>query len=512
MSYYNTQNNPQQNPAVQQNSQHNRQVSQQSQSAGQTSFNNWMKPQQNTRQPQQRSTDVTKTSVKPQQQQQQAGWQPRSPVNANGTISTNPIAFNASYQPPPAITSTRTQSSTGGADPLWAQLRTQQNQAPANVPQEYQQVAQAYQQHLGRPGSVPEWQNWVNNPNFATAIAQSPEALAFKQQAQNPMSQAPNPFGNLPQYNPMQVPEFVNYNQMDYGQINTPGLYGVQRPGAYNYDGAMAEGLNPFAQGTQNAFNQAAGMPLGLPVEQMKAMQAETAQEMFQGNAAQAAQRAAASGTVNGGMAEMARQNMMSDRNNQILSSYRDIDVENAMQERQNALDMANTGNTLANSYNSRLNNDANMQYNSAQSNQDADISFQDFLAQQYGDALAGSEFELNRLGAQDDSNRFAADYGQNVWDTLNDNYFNSRSQNLTDFLGTEGMNLDYAKFGEDQGQNKFGNIMDLLGFMEDQRQFNSNFGLDKGKLKLDSRNSALQAALQRRGQDINLLDLFGEG
>ena len=49
-------------------------------------------------------------------------------------------------------------------------------------------------------------------------------------------------------------------------------------------------------------------------------------------------------------------------------------------------------------------------------------------------------------------------------------------------------MNLDWAQFGEDQGQNKFGNILDLLKFGEDQRQhieltrdiaarFNSRFG-----------------------------------
>jgi hypothetical protein len=525
MSYYNTQNNPQQNPQVQAN---NRLVtggglrdagSSQGGQAGQQSFNNWMRPQRQSRQPQNKNSQRVDESYKSTPQQNpNGGFQPRSPVNANGTISTNPINFSAGYQPPPAIQSSRsvTNSGTSGPqpDPLWAKLRAEQTSNPGTIRPEHQQVSQAYQQYLGRPGNAVELAGWASNPNFLQGIQNSPEALAWKQQQQNPQSapQQPNPFGQLPQYNPMQVPDFVDYNSMNYGAINTPNMYDVNRPGAYNYGGQLDENSNPFSQGTQDAFRRMSELPGGLPVEQMKAAQAETAQEMFQQNAATGMQRAAGSGTVNGGMAERQRQQMMDDRNKQILGGYRDIDIENSYALRDNAEKLATTGNTLADSYNRRLATDEDFRYQDAQSNQDADMSYQDYLAQQYQDGLDGSNFELDRLGAQDDSNQFAADYGQETWDTLNNNYFKGRQQNLTDFLGTEGMNLDWAGFDEEKSQNKFGNIMDLLGFTEDQRQFNSQFGLDKSKFKLDSRNSAMSNALKRRDQDINLLDFFGEG
>lgn len=508
MSYYNTQNNPQQNPAVQANSAHNQQIKQKAnspQSAGQSTFNNWMKPQRKAQQPKTQTSE--QMTITPQQQQNpQGGWQPRSPVNPNGTISPNPMNFSAAYQPPaaPTMAVKRTQSSSGGTspDPLWATLRTQQNASQPNVPQEYQAISQAYQQHLGRPGNIVEWQNWANSPTFATDIANSPEAQAWKQQQQNPQSQMPNPFANLPQYNPMAVPEWMN---QDYNSINAPNMYDIYRPGAYQYGGQLAEGLNPFSQGTQDAFNQLRNMPLGLPVEQMKAAQAETANEMFQQNAATAMQRAAASGTVNGGMAERQRQQMMGDRNQQILGAYRDIDVQDALAQRDNADRIASLGNTLADSYSNRLSADEDFNYRDAESNRLADTDFQNFLSGQYKDALAGSNFELDRMDA-------ASAHGQNIWDTLNDNYFNSRSQNLQDFLGTEGMNLDWANLDEDIAQNKFGNIMDLLGFMEGQRQFNKGFGLDEKRFGLDAKNSALANALKRRDQDINLLSFFGEG
>jgi hypothetical protein len=511
MSYYNTQNNPQQNPQVQANSPYNQQIRNAAnggqRQAGQSSFNNWMKPQRQARQPQQKTQNSEQMTITPSQQQNpQGGWQPRSPVNPNGTISPNPMNFSAAYQPPtaPTMAVKRTQSTSGGTspDPQWATLRAQQTANPANVPQQYQGIAQAYQQNLGRPGSVPEWQNWANNPNFATAIANSPEAQAWKQQQMNPQSQTPNPFANLPQYNPMAVPEFMN---MDFNSINTPNMYDVNRPEAYNYGGQLAEGLNPFSQGTQQAFQQLQNMPLGLPVDQMKAAQAETANEMFQQNASQGMQRAAASGTVNGGMAERQRQQMMADRNQQILSGYRDIDIEDAYAQRDNAGRVAELGNTLADSYSGRLVSDEDARYRDAESNRIADTDFQDFLSQQYGDAMDASNFELDKMNS-------ASEHGQGVWDTLNDNYKTGRAQNLQDFLGTEGMNLDWANFDETQGQNKFGNIMDLLGFMEDQRQFDSTFGLDNKKFGLDKKNSALANALKRRDQDINLLSFFGEG
>lgn len=504
MSYYNTQNNPQQNPTAQAQTPHNRMVRDATQSAGQSSFSSYMRPQRQAKQPQQKFQQTEKMSVQPQQQPQ-SGWQPRSPVNPNGTISTNPVSFSASYQPPtaPAMALQRTQSASGGTspNPLWATLRQGQNTSPANVPDQYKAVSDAYMQNLGRPGNVAEWQNWVNNPNFATQIAESPEAQAWKQQQQSPMS-APNPFQNLPQYNPMQTPEWIQNTNFD---INGPNMYDINRPSAYNYGGQLAEGLNPFSQGTQQAFQQLSQMPLGLPVDQMKAAQAEAANEMFQQNASQGMQRAAASGTVNGGMAELQRQQMMADRNKQILQGYRDIDMEDAYARRDNAGRMAELGNTLADSYSNRLGADEDFRFRDAESNQRADQSFQEYLSQQYNDALSGAEFELDRTNSQ-------ADFGQGVWDTLNDNYFNTRNQNLQDFLGTEGMALDRDQFSETQGQNKFGNIMDLLGFMENQRQFNKGYGLDSKRLGLDERNSALANALKRRDQDINLLSFFGEG
>jgi hypothetical protein len=509
MSYYNTQTNPQQNPQNQATSPYNNQVKQAAQqsphSAGQSTFNNWMRPQRQAKQPQQKNTQTDKLNISPNQNPNGGGWQPRSPVNPNGTISTAPVSFQAAYQPPtpPTMRLERTQSTSGGTspNPLWGNLRQQQNAAPATVPPEFQGISQAYQQNLGRPGNIVEWQNWANNPDFATQIANSPEAQAWKQQQQNPVSQAPNPFANLPQYNPMAVPEWMN---LDYN-IQTPNMYDVNRPSSYVYGGQLGEQFNPFAQGTQQAFQQLSQMPMGLPVEQLKASQAETANEMFEQNAAQNMQRQASMGTVGGGIAELERQQMMGDRNKQILGSYRDIDIEDAYARRDNAGRMAELGDTLSNSYNSRLVNDENFRQSMADSQQNADINFQDFLAQQYGDALAGSQFELDRTNSM-------GDYGQNIWDTLNENYRTGRSQNLQDFLGQEGMALDRDQFGETQNQNKFGNIMDLLGFMENQRQFNQNYGLDKGRLGLDGRNSALSAAINRRGQDIDLLKLFGEG
>jgi hypothetical protein len=205
-------------------------------------------------------------------------------------------------------------------------------------------------------------------------------------------------------------------------------------------------------------------------------------------------QRAAASGTVNGGMAELQRQQMMNDRNQNILGAYRDIDIEDAYAQRDNASKLAALGDSLASGRSGRMAADEGFRQAQAESGQNADINYQNFLAQQYGDALNGM------------------DRNQTVWDTLNDNYFNSRQQNLQDFLGTEGMSLDWVQFSETQGQNKFGNIMDLLGFMEDQRQFNKGFGLDEKKFGLDAKNSALANALKRRDQDINLLDFFGQG
>jgi hypothetical protein len=507
MSYYNTQTNPQQNPQFQQNSPHNRAVSSQAQVQG--GFGSFM---QGNRRPQvdvgmqknrpEKSTYSEKQT--PQKQNPQQGWQPRSPVNANGTINPAPVAFGTAYQPPPAMALQRTASTTGGtqSNPLWGNLRTQQNASPSAVPEPYKAISQSYQQNLGRPGSLPEWQNWEKNPDYAKAISESPEALDWKQQQGQPQ-QAPNPFANLGQYNPMDTPEYME--NIDYNGIRTPGMYDVFRPESYQYGGALGESLNPYAQGTQSAFNQLSGMPLGLPVDMLKSQQNELANEMYQGNAATGMQRAAASGTVNGGMAEKQRQMMMDERNQSILGSHRDIDIENAYAERDNAGKLAELGNTLSNSYNSRANLDEGYRRDAAESGQNADINFQDFLSGQYNDALAGSQFELDR-------NNSMSDHGQGIWDTLNDNYFSGRQQNLQDFLGTEGMRLDRDEFGEQQGQNKFGNIMDLLGFMEDQRQFNSGHKLDTKKFGLDSKNSALNAALKRRDQDINLLDFFGEG
>lgn len=482
MSYYNTQTNPQQNPQNQQQQAQSQFGSQpQQQSGGSGSFQNWMKPQK------QRTAQQAQSGTQQQPQQQQQGWQPTSAVTPNGQINRTPITFQSAPQPTPI-------SSVGQA----------KQQAPQTAQQAHQYITNGFQQVHGRPPSQQELDNWG-----AALIhgGQTPEMMM------NNISQLP---GAQQQFNPLNVPGNVGYQQQNFA----PNLYDVNAPREYQFNpnniSQYSQQGNQYATDTMQQWQNLQQQPLGLPVEQMKAQQAEIQNQLFQQNAGSMMQNAAAAGRVTGGNAQRMQQMANADRSQNIMRAYRDIDIEDALSRRQNIQGMTELGNTLANNqqgrdiadYDTALKGQTvreGFSKDAASLGQNSDIAFQDFLSRQYGDALSGAGFN-------ESNNQFGAEINRGIWNDQQGAYQQNRAQNLQDFVANSGINLDWNKFGQDQSQDRFNNIFDIMDFLEGQRQFNVGTDLDRSKLGVTKGNAALQAALQQRGQDINLLDFFRDG
>lgn len=524
MAYYNTQ-QPQQNQPQQQT-----QVNQGQQTSGYSGAVGTQSTKTQY-QPKAYQPTVQKQALTPQTQQQQAqGWTPTSPVNANGTLSTQPLVSPATQQP-------------------HAQPQQYRQGAPPSLPASsqgldlqgaYNLVNQTFEHLFGRAPTRDELDAWGAGLLFG---GRTPADM-YQQLASDPNA--------LPVFNPLNVPGNVsyqaqsygnlNYTPQDYGSIDAPQMYGVNRPGAYNYQegniGQYAAQENPYAQSLEQIWAQLGNMPLGLPVEQMKAAQAETATELARQSGRTGMESMAARGIVNGGQAERLRQLIDADKSRQILGAYRDIDIQDALAQRDNAMSLLGLGDQLANSSQNRniqdyltalqgQNTAEGYRQQSAQSNQTADMAFQDFLARQYQDNLAGQQlrmdalrnqdaanqfgasFGLDMLKAQDAANQFGADFNRNVWNDQQSAYNQQVAQALQDYVARSGMNLDYDQFNQDKAQDRFSNLFDILSFLEGQRQFNTTSDLDKSQLDLSRNKSALEAAIAGRGQDIDLLNLL---
>lgn len=428
MSYYNTQTNPQQNPQYQQQQQS--QFGQQAQQQG-GQFANWMRSgQRRNTQPQQQTQ--TQNPQQQQQPQQAQGWQPTSAVNGNGTINKTPLTFAAPPKPTP-IASTQ-QAKAGGA--------------PTDLNSAHAAIQNAYMQAYGRQPNQKEIDEWGAALLYG---GQTPEMMQANLAGQPGAAQT---------FNPMAVPGNVNYDAMNYAQYQPQ--------------------FNPYANDIQGVWNNLLQQPMGLPVEQMKAQQADVANELYKQNAGSMLQDAAAAGRIGGGNAARMQQLANTDRSQQIMGAYRDIDIQDALAQRENAMAMSELGNMLANNQQARAVTD-------------------------YTTGLQGQQL-------QDASNQFQAGFNADVWNNLNNNYQQNRAQNLQDFVAQSGMNLDWQRFGQDQSQDRFNNIYDIMNFLEGQRQFNAGNSLDRSRLDLSKNNAALQAALQGRGQDIDLLSFFMGG
>lgn len=429
--------------------------------------------------------------------------QPTSPVMSNGKLSTTPISF----APPQSYAAPIM------ANPLQQPIKSMAEAHPI--------ISQNYQNMFGRPPRQDELDAWG-----AALIhgGRTPQDMVAALQQQ----------GGAGQYNPMAVPGNVSYNQTDFSAIQGPGSYNPtqfnQQPiSQYNfnpnnigqYQNANVGGLD--AQ-TQGLFDQLVAQGGRLPVEQLKAQQADTANELYRGQSDQARQAMASRGLAGGGQDVGAQMQIGDQRNQQILGAYRDIDIQDQLSQRDALSQAVGLGDSLAGN---RVQRNIG-QYQAGLAGQTAREGFTqgaadsaqraDQLGMQregmqadenyrgWGTQMDNARFNMDRATQTDAQERFKTGTAQDVWNTQNQNYFNQQGNNLNQMLGSEGLKLDDRRAGLTEQQAKFSNLMDMLSFGENQRQFNKGFGLQSQVAGNNQQNEALRIALSKQGMDDNLV------
>jgi hypothetical protein len=501
----------QQNTGANQNS-FNKQASSVGGSSPQNYFN-FMQRSQMGRQKQRQPGQAASVSTNPSQGQMtppQGIQSLQSPVMANGQMSVQPLSWQSPQQQ------------------QFGQLRQSQGTDASKVPQEYKSVADAYLKNLGRIGSMPEWQTWAPNPNFQQGIAGSEEAKLY-QDYQKQVMDARNAFP-VPQlgwqqnitppsvngqaWNPLQGPQGLNNATYNPATFN-------QQFSQYNGDpNSISQFQAPNQQGIDNQQQQMIQNMLSNPhtmndqaVAALKAKQQETALALQRSQLGNVDAGAAARG-VTGGGPQAAQQNQVRNQTGQnILSSYRDIDLAKLEQDRLDEVGALNSANQFQNSQMNR----GVQGYNATLAGQtaregvavDAANSAQRAEGMRLGQDQANANEQWQKyqsLGNQDAQNL-------GVWNQQNSNYFNLLDGNqrqqqigLQGWLGAQGIGLDRDRLDTSKDQFNKGYGLDIANFLEGRRQFDKSLGQSGSNF---NNNMAYQYALLNSNNTNNTMDFY---
>lgn len=351
------------------------------------------------------------------QPQTQSGGvgQMQSPVMANGQMSVQPLIWQAPT-PPPA--------------PPPVDLSA--------VPQQYQKIAQSYAKNLGRAGSEPEWQNWVNNPDYEKHISGSPEAQKFAQQQQ----------AIAEQHKKQQAMPMVNDAYFQRYTVDPNVISQFQPPSNPMLDSQQLSMVQRMLSTPETMTPEA--------VAALKAKQMETAMAL-QSQQLRGIQGNAAARGVTGGGNQFAQSNVVRNQTGQnILGAYRDIDLAKLEQDRLDqvqALDVAN-------------------QFQNSQLNR----------------AATGYQTQLQGQTAREAVRSDAANSGQRA-----------QQLGLQWLLGSQGIGLDQDRLAQQADQFNKGYGLDIAQFLEARRQagvqqgnFNNNLAYQYALLNSNNNNNSM--------------------
>lgn len=349
-------------------------------------------------------------------------------------------------------------------------------------------------------------------------------------------SPLPGGAGTMPQLPGMPAGAAYTAGQLDFNpQVYNPSQFTVPIPQGYQA-GQLAQWQTPNQQaleGQQTALlNQMYSQGFGLPVAQLKEQQKEAALAMQRQLGEQQQNQFAARGLSGPGMADAAQRGLAQNTMSQILSGYRDTDIQSELAKRGQQAQLAGLTNDVLQSQFGRQSQgfqnqlagqtaqenlrraQADDQFRNAQLGFDvqragADEGFRGFQSRQASerDLLAAQQAQEALRQAQSNSalQQFAALQGQ--WQDAMGAFNQGRSLDLQGELGRGGLALDARKLSEqgrqfDQGygldlarflddQNRFG-----LQFPEQQRQFNQQLGLGYNTLNANSAQNRINSIL----------------
>lgn len=433
----------------------------------------------------------------------------QSPVMANGQMSTQPLTWQSPQQQ------------------QFGQLRQQQGTDVSKVPDQYKGVAQSYLTNLGRVGSEPEWQTWLNRQDMDKGIAGSPEAAAYQEfvkQQQRQQFNAPEYIGQMPTnvntpgingqgWNPMTSPQLNNpiYNPATFNQQFSQ--YGFDPSRISQFGAPNQEAID--AQQQQMLQRQFANPHTMGPeaVAALKAKQQETALALQRSQFGDIDSAAAARGTVGSGMQQAAQNQVRNQTGQNILSSYRDIDLQKMQQDRMDETGVLNNANQFQNS---QMNRAIGGYGATLSGQQERERGFQsEALSAQQAEAQRAQQMQDNAAqqwqGYQSQANADAQNLG--VWGQQNQNYFNLLGQDqnnqqlaLQRFLGSQGIGLDRDRLDTQKEQFNKGYGLDIASFLENRRQFDKNLGQTGSNF---NNNLAYQYALLNSNSNNNAMDFY---
>jgi hypothetical protein len=251
----------------------------------------------------------------------------------------------------------------------------------------------------------------------------------------------------------------------------------------------------------------------------LKEKQKEAALLMQQQNLGAAQQGAAGRGFGGGGSLDGIQAAIRGNTGNQVLNSNRDLDIAAASQNRQDILNALGAADSVLGGQMNR----ASQAYGntlagqSAQAGDTRSVS-QDAIARAIAGTdqnLAASQLNLQKEGMQSDENfrgfqstrsaqdaalqRSLSQFGVN--DAAHDSDRSDIALQLQQELGRGGMALDRTRIEENQRQFNENNQLNILQFLESQRQANNNLGFNYTQLGQNGQNSLISQILGMMGK-----------
>ena len=477
------------------------------------------------------------------------GAQTKPVAPSSGTSSVTPTGRIAAGDPAPAPQPSRAQETAQWEAQRQAAWTAQGNtgQAPPQVGTSTAPTLQPAQPTAPQPtapqptspdpftamgGGFWTGQQWVPRDHPLATQAQAAPTAGQPQGA--PL---PGGGGVMPQLPGMPPGATYTAGQLDFNpQIYQGAQFNVPIPQAYQA-GQLSQWQTPNQQaleGQQTALlNQMYSQGFGLPTAQLKEQQKEAALAMQRQLGEQQANQFAARGLSGPGMADAAQRGLAQNTMSQILSGYRDTDIQSELAKRDQQAQLAGlTNDVLAGQFGRQsqgyqntlagqtaqqtlLQRQADDQFRNAQLGFDvqragADEGYRGFQSRQDAEeqllAAQQAQEQLRQAQSNNSLQQFAALQGQ--WQDAMGAYNQGRSLDLQGELGRGGLSLDQNKLSEQARQFDQGYGLDLARFLDDQRrfgvqfpeqqrQFNQQLGLGYNTLNANSNQNTLNSILQ---------------
>jgi hypothetical protein len=182
--------------------------------------------------------------------------------------------------------------------------------------------------------------------------------------------------------------------------------------------------------------------------------------------------------SAGGGMAQASQRRSQENMQNAILGSNRDLDINAASTNRQDMLNALGASESILGGQSGR----STSQYGAGLAGQTA----------QAGDRQAVSQSGINRAIAQFSGNMDSANFAQNQQQANRDDYWKGKGLDLQDKLGTGGLNNDNRRIDNQASQFDKGYGLNILQFLEGQRQNDNSMGFNWAQLGQQGQQSLI--------------------